>query len=71
VSKTQPEIYICKGNGTEREATNRYVDASYCSAIVGGKNASGVNGFGRASTVLFEVMQARWCTQESASEREL
>jgi hypothetical protein len=46
-----------KGNGyiiTEREATNTYVDTSYCCAIVGGKNASGVNGLGRES--LLEAM---------------
>jgi hypothetical protein len=41
---------------TEREATNIYVDTSYCCAIVGGKNANGVNGLGRESTVLFEAM---------------
>jgi hypothetical protein len=41
---------------TARQATNTYIDTSNSCAVVGGKNASGVNWLGRESTVLFDVM---------------
>jgi hypothetical protein len=38
---------------TARTAILKYIDTSTCSARVGGKNANGVNGFGRGVAVLF------------------
>jgi hypothetical protein len=31
------------------------MDASYCAAIVGGRNANGVNGFGRGKVLLLDM----------------
>ena len=41
---------------TARQATKTYIDTSNSCAVVGGKNASGVNRLGRESAVPFDVM---------------